>query len=158
KTKLSSSSTRFVIQNANGGVKATAFFLAIASKRYNTSTYCRHKELAYFLKRSSPESGRVIQIHLDLSAELPLPKSLGVPFAIAKDPLHPGRQEYKDRLQRVYEPIVNELDKAYAESKMIFLAWPAGVRFLEGWTPAMDSGYSAKRFDGNRGNRKLCHL
>src|SRR5215472_676913 len=32
------------------------------------------------------------------------------------------------------------------------------VRFLEGWRPAMASGYSAKRFEENRGNRKLCHL
>lgn len=105
-------------------LKATAFFLAIVSQRYNTSTYCRHKELAYFLRQNPPESGRVIQIQLDLSAELPLPKSLAVPFAIAKGALDPGSEEYKDRLQRVYEPIVHELDKAYAESKMIFLAWP----------------------------------
>src|SRR5262252_4365906 len=32
------------------------------------------------------------------------------------------------------------------------------VRFLEGWRPAMASGHSAKRFEENRGNRKLCHL
>jgi hypothetical protein len=104
---------------------ATAFFLAVISQRYNTSTYCRHKELAHFLKCNPPESGRVIQIQLDLSAELPLPKSLAVPFAIAQGPLDPGSEEYKDRLQRVYEPIVHELDKAYAKSKMIFLAWPS---------------------------------
>ena len=32
------------------------------------------------------------------------------------------------------------------------------VRFLEAWRPAMASGYSAKRFEQNRGNCKLCHL
>ena len=29
---------------------------------------------------------------------------------------------------------------------------------LEGWRPAMASGYSAKRFEENRENCKLCHL
>src|SRR5215471_126211 len=105
-------------------LKATAFFLAMVSQSYNTSTYCRHRELSYFLKQNPPESGRVIQIQLDLSAELPLPKSLAVPFAIAKGPLDPGSEEYKNHLQRVYEPIVDDLDKSYAKSKIIFLAWP----------------------------------
>ncbi|HVO81616.1 MAG TPA: toll/interleukin-1 receptor domain-containing protein [Terriglobales bacterium] len=106
-------------------LKATRFFLAIITQRYNTSTYCRHKELAHFLKYSPPESGRTIQIQLDLSALLPLPQSLAVAFATAKGPFNPGSEEYKDSLRRVYEPIVHELDKLYAQSKMVFLAWPA---------------------------------
>lgn len=106
-------------------LKATGFFVAVVSQRYNTSTYCRHKELGQFLRYNPPESGRVLQIQLDLSATLPLPQSLAVPFASAKGPFNPGSEEYRDSLRRVYEPIVHELDRLYAQSKIIFLAWPA---------------------------------
>jgi TIR domain len=63
---------------------ASVFFLAMVSPRYNTSTYCRHKELARFFRHNPPESGRTIQIHLDPSAALPLPQSLAVSFASGK--------------------------------------------------------------------------
>jgi TIR domain len=112
-------------------LNATGFFLAIVSQRYNTSTYCRHKELGHFLKYNPPESGRTIQIQLDLSAALPLPKPLAVPFATAKGPLKPSSEEYKESLRRVYEPIVHELDRLYAQSKMVFLAWPADAQLQE---------------------------
>jgi len=105
-------------------LKATGFFLAIVSQRYNTSPYCRQKELATFLRSNPPESGRTIQIHLDPSAALPLPKSLAVTFASTKGPFNPGSEGYKDSLRSVYEPIVHELDKLYAHSKMVFLGWP----------------------------------
>jgi hypothetical protein len=81
-------------------LKATGFFLAFVSRRYNASIYCQHKELAYFLHYHPPESGRTIQIHLDLSAKLPLPSSLAVRFATQKEPFRPGSAEYKDNLRR----------------------------------------------------------
>jgi len=112
-------------------LKATGFFLAVVSQRYNTSTYCRHKELGQFLRYNPPESGRALQIQLDLSAALPLPQSLAVPFASAKGPFNPGSEEYRDSLRRVYEPIVHELDRLYAQSKIIFLAWPAEADLQE---------------------------
>ena len=62
----------------------TGFFLALVSPRFNTSTYCRHKELAEFLRHHPPESGRLIQTLLDLSASLPVKSSLAVPFADRK--------------------------------------------------------------------------
>ena len=112
-------------------LKATGFFLAIVSPRYNTSPYCRQKELARFLRSNPPESGRTIQIHLDLSAALPLPKSVPIIFASTKGPFNPGSEEYKDSLRSVYEPIVHELDRLYAQSKMVFLAWPDGADLQE---------------------------
>jgi hypothetical protein len=105
-------------------LSATVFFLAVVSPRYNSSTYCRHKELARFLRHNPPESGRTIQIQLDPSAALPLPQSLAVIFSSGKDLLKAGTDEFKHSLRRVYEPIVHELDKLYAQSKMIYLAWP----------------------------------
>jgi TIR domain len=106
-------------------LEATVFFLAMVSTRYNSSTYCRHKELTRFLRCNPAESGRTIQAHLDPSAALPLPQSLAVSFASGKDLLKAGSDEFRECLRRVYEPIVYELDKLYARSKMIFLAWPA---------------------------------
>ena len=35
-----------------------------------------------------------------------------------------GSDEYKDSLRRVYEPIVHELDRAYAQSKRAFWLGP----------------------------------
>ena len=69
---------------------ASVFFLAIVSPRYNTSTYCRHKELARFLRYNPPQSGRTIQIQLDPSATLPLPQSLAVSFASGEGLLNAG--------------------------------------------------------------------
>jgi hypothetical protein len=60
------------------------------SPRYNTSTYCRHKELARFLRYNPPQSGRTIQIQLDPSATLPLPQSLAVSFASGEGLLNAG--------------------------------------------------------------------
>jgi hypothetical protein len=102
----------------------TGFFVAMVSPKYNASTYCRHKELAAFLRRHSPESGRLIQVQLDSSAALPVDKSLAVSFFNARGPFRPDSDDYQDALRRVYEPIVCELDRLYAESKMVFLAWP----------------------------------
>ena len=102
----------------------TGFFLAMVSPKYNASTYCRHKELAEFLRRHPPDSGRLIQIHLDSAAALPVDKSLAVPFINARGPFRPDSADYQDALRRVYEPIACELDKLYADSKMVFLAWP----------------------------------
>ena len=106
-------------------LNATGYFLAIVTRRYNASPYCQHKELARFLSCHNPESGRAIQIHLNVSAALPLKNSLAVPFATSNEPFSPGSNEYRDSLRRVYEPIVHELDRLYAQSKMVFLAWPA---------------------------------
>ena len=102
----------------------TGFFLAMVSPKYNASTYCRHKELAEFLRQHPPESGRLIQVHLDSSAALPVDKSLAVPFFNARGPLRPDSDDYQDALRRVYEPMACELDRLYAESKIVFLAWP----------------------------------
>ena len=52
-------------------------------------------------------------------------------FASGKDLLKAGTDEFKDALRRVYEPIVHELDKLYARSKMVFLAWPAEPELQE---------------------------
>jgi hypothetical protein len=105
-------------------LEKTGFFVGMVSPKYNASTYCRHKELAEFLRRHSPKSGRLIQIHLDSSAPLPVDKALAVPFVNARGPLRPDTDDYHDALRRVYEPIASELDRLYAASKMIFLAWP----------------------------------
>jgi len=102
----------------------TGFFVAMVSPRYNDSDYCRQRELKEFLRLRPPESGRLIQVQLDLSTELPVEKALAVPFADAKDTFRPEREEYRDALRRVYEPVVSELDKLYAASKIVFLAWP----------------------------------
>jgi hypothetical protein len=67
---------RLIDTDISASLDASVFFLAIVSPRYNTSTYCQHKELTPFLRRNPPQSGRTIQIQLDLSAELPLPESL----------------------------------------------------------------------------------
>jgi TIR domain len=112
-------------------LKATGFFLAIVTKRYNSSTYCRHQELGHFLKYNSQESGRIIQLQLDLSAALPLPKRLAVPFANSRGLFDPNSDDFRDSLRRVYEPIVQELDRLYAQSKIIFLAWPAATDLQE---------------------------
>ena len=40
-------------------LSATGFFIAIVSRRYNNSTYCRQKELARFLRHQPPEAGRL---------------------------------------------------------------------------------------------------
>ena len=103
----------------------TGFFLSMVSPRYNSSTYCRQKELAAFLRHHPPESGRLIQMQLDLSAALPVDKALAVAFADGKGIFIPGTDAYADALRRVYEPIVSELDKLYAQSKVVFLAWPS---------------------------------
>jgi hypothetical protein len=107
-------------------LEQTGFFLAMVSPRYNTSTYCIHKELAKFLRRQKPESGRLIQLILDLSvsAALPVENSLAIPFADARGAFQAGTDAYLDALRKVYEPIVTELDKLYAASKIVFLAWP----------------------------------
>ncbi|HEX3092963.1 MAG TPA: toll/interleukin-1 receptor domain-containing protein [Candidatus Angelobacter sp.] len=102
----------------------TGFFVAMVSPRYNSSDYCRQKELTAFLRHQPPESGRLIQVQLDLSAPLPVDKALAVPCAGSKGIFSPDTEEYKDALRRVYEPIISELDKLYANSKMIFLAFP----------------------------------
>ncbi|MFL6446368.1 MAG: hypothetical protein ACJ746_01530 [Bryobacteraceae bacterium] len=64
------------------------------------------------------------------SAPLPVEKSLAVPFINARGPLRPDTDEYHDALRRIYEPIASELDRPYAASKMVFLAWP-GEETLE---------------------------
>ena len=102
---------------------AAGFFIAIVSRRYNNSTYCLHKELKRFLDHHQPECGRAIQIRLDRSADLPLPGVMPVEFADARGAFRVGTTEYEDALRRVTDPIVSELDKLYAASKMIFLAW-----------------------------------
>jgi hypothetical protein len=102
---------------------ATGFFIALVSRPYNRSTYCRHKELARFLGHHSPSSGRTIQVRLDREAVLPLQEVLAVEFANASGPFRNDSGEFKDALMRVCEPIVTELDRLYAQSKMIFLAW-----------------------------------
>jgi hypothetical protein len=102
----------------------TGFFLALVSLRYNTSTYCRHKELTEFLRHHPPESGRLIEILLDLSASPPVEKVLFVPFANKKGAFRADAAEYEDALRRIYEPVVTELDRMYADSKLVFLAWP----------------------------------
>lgn len=112
-------------------LEATAFFLAIVSQRYNTSTYSRHQELGYFLKDNPPESGRTIQIRLDLKADLPVEKALAVAFASATEPFSPGSEEFHQSLVKVYEPIVDLLDKLYAKSKLVFLAWPEEASLQE---------------------------
>ncbi len=116
----------------------TGFFLGMVSPKYNASTYCRQKELAGFLRRHAPDSGRLIQIHLDSSAPLPVEKSLAVPFINARGPFRPDTNEYHDALRRVYEPIASELDRLYAASKMVFLAWP-GDEALEAERQRLES-------------------
>jgi len=103
-------------------LEATGFFVALVSHRYNTSTYCKHRELAKFL-RCAPESDRVIQVWLDRAADLPIGDAKAVEFADSKRAFVPGTNEYSNALLSVYEPIVDKLDKLYAASKMIFLAW-----------------------------------
>ena len=109
----------------------TGFFLAMVSPRFNSSAYCRHKELTWFLRVHPPEAQRLIQVRLDPSAPLPLVQPLAVPFANSKGVFKAGSDEYLDALQRVYEPIVSGLDKLYAESKIVFLAWPADPQLEE---------------------------
>jgi hypothetical protein len=116
---------RVIDTEISASLNASVFFLAIVSQRYNASDYCRREELTQFLRRNPPESGRTIQIQIDSSAELPLPESLAISFVSGKSPLNAGSGEYEDSLRRVYEPIVHELDRLYAQSKMIYLAWPA---------------------------------
>jgi hypothetical protein len=111
-------------------LEKTGFFLAMVSPKYNASNYCRHKELAEFLRRHPPDFGRLIQIHLDSAAPLPVEKSLAVPFINPRGPFRPDTDEYHDALRRVYEPIASELDRLYAASKMVFVAWP-GEEALE---------------------------
>jgi hypothetical protein len=106
-------------------LEKTIYFLAAISPRYNASNYCRHMELAHFLRNNPVETGRIIQLWLDSSAPLPLPKSLAVSFAAGAKPMRPGTDGYDNALRIVVETIVQELDKLYAQSKMIFLAWPA---------------------------------
>jgi hypothetical protein len=109
----------------------TAFFVAMISPRYNGSEYCMHKEMAEFLRHHPRESGRLIQVRLDLSAALPVDEALAVSFAGAKGVFRPDSEEYAEALRRVYEPIVTELDKLYAGSKMVFLAWPGNPQLEE---------------------------
>ena len=109
----------------------TIFFLAMVSRRYNASTYCRQKELGRFLDLNPPETGRTIQIQLDRATPLPLPKSLAVSFVSGMATMKPGTDEYDGALRNVFEPIVHELDKLYALSKMIFLAWPSDPALQE---------------------------
>lgn len=111
----------------------TGFFVAMVSRPYNRSTYCRYKELKKFLEHHPPESGRLIQVQLDLSAALPEDKALAVAFANSKDIFRTDTDEYRHALRRVYEPVVSELDKLYAESKMVFLAWPGDPQLEEEW-------------------------
>jgi hypothetical protein len=105
-------------------LEQTGFFLAMVSPRYNGSTYCKQKELTKFLRRQPPESGRLIQLILDLSATLPVKNSLAIAFADARGAFQAGTDAYGDALRKVYEPVVTELDKLYAASKIVFLAWP----------------------------------
>ena len=101
----------------------TGFFVAIVSIRFNGSEYCRHKELARFLRHKPVSEGRVIQVKHDLSADLPLEDSLAVDFANQAGPFVTGTPEYEQALRKVAEPIVLELDRLYAQSKVVFLAW-----------------------------------
>ncbi|MEK7755575.1 MAG: toll/interleukin-1 receptor domain-containing protein [Planctomycetota bacterium] len=103
-------------------LEATGFFVALVSQRYNSSTYCKQKELTKFL-RCAPESDRVIQVWLDPDEPLPVPGAKAVAFADSKRLFRPGTNKYDNALQSVYEPIVSKLDRLYADSKMIFLAW-----------------------------------
>jgi TIR domain len=112
-------------------LKRAGFFLAIVSVRYNTSEYCRHEEFNEFLRHHPPQSGRLIQIQLDLSADLPRDDVQAVRFAGKNGPFRAGTDDYRDALRRVYEPIVTELDRLYAESKMVFLAWPGDRNLRE---------------------------
>jgi hypothetical protein len=105
-------------------LRKTGYFVALVSPPYKNSVYCMQKELPEFVKHNPSESGRLIQAWLDLSAELPCSKVLAVKFADAKGPFPTGSEAYQDALRLVYEPIVTELDKLYAQSKMVFLAWP----------------------------------
>jgi hypothetical protein len=109
----------------------TGFFVAMISRPYNRSTYCRHKELAEFLRWRPPETGRLIQIQLDPGAPLPVDKALAVSFADGKGIFRADTDEYRDALRRVYEPVVSELDRLYAESKIVFLAWPGDPQLEE---------------------------
>jgi len=112
-------------------LEQTGFFLAMVSPRYNGSTYCKQKELTKFLRRHPPESGRLIQTILDLSATLPVEQSLAAPFADAKGTFQAGTDAYGEALRRVYEPIVTELDRLYAASKIVYLAWPGDPKMEE---------------------------
>ena len=76
-------------------LEATAFSLAIVSRRYNTSTYSRHQGVGHFLKHKPAESGRTIQVQLDLSAELPVEKALAVTFASATEPFSLSSEEFR---------------------------------------------------------------
>lgn len=105
-------------------LEATGFFVALVSQRYDTSEYCKHKELAKFLSFRD-KSDRVIQVRLDLAVPLPLPDKKAVKFADSKRLFRSGTNEYDNALQSLYEPIVSKLDSLYAASKMIFLAWSA---------------------------------
>ena len=61
-------------------LEQTGFFLAMVSPRYNSSKYCKQKELTTFLRHQRPESGRLIQLILDpsVSAKLPVENSLAL--------------------------------------------------------------------------------
>ena len=109
----------------------TGFFVAMVSRPYNRSAYCRHKELTEFLQHHPPESGRLIQVKLDPSAALPVDEALAVLFADAKGIFRADADEYRDALRRVYEPVISELDKLYAESKIVFFAWPGDPELEE---------------------------
>jgi hypothetical protein len=87
--------------------------------------------VATFLRQHSPEKGHLIQVHVDRSATLPVDKALAVPFFDDKGMFRPDNVAYDNALRRVSEPIVSELDKLYAGSKMVFLAWPCDSQ-LEG--------------------------
>jgi len=123
----------------------TGFLVAMVSPKYNASTYCRHKELSAFLRRHPPDSGRLIQIQLDSLAALPVDKSLAVSFCNARGPIRPDNEEYQDALRRVYEPIACELDRLYAQSKMVFLAWP-GDPTLEDERKRLESEIEGRGF------------
>ena len=109
----------------------TGFFVAMVSRRYNTSDYCRQEELQEFLRHHPPATGRLIQVRTDLSTALPVDKVLAVPFVGAKGAFQANSGEYTDALRQVYEPIVSELDKLYAKSKLVFLAWPSDPKLKE---------------------------
>ena len=70
-------------------VAGSGFFVAMVSPKYNASTYCRQKELTGFLKQHPPDKGRLIQVHLDSLAALPVDKSLAVPFMNVRGPFRP---------------------------------------------------------------------
>ena len=80
----------------------TGFFVAMVSPRYNASTYCIQKELGEFLRSHPPQSGRLIQVQLDLSTKLPIDEALAVPFADARSAFRPETEEFRDALRAAY--------------------------------------------------------